>query len=175
MASGSGEIETLPVARGLAGARRAQRLRRAGLVAMAAVVAAGASGLLGVHQSTTTASADGYTASFTYDRVARAGWDVPWRLSVSRAGGFDGPVTVAITGDAYEIYESQRFWPEPSQETRDQDRIYLTFDEPPGDTLVVDYDACIQPTAQRGREMEFTILTDDTPRVSLRASTTLLP
>ena len=169
------EPETLPAVYDIAGARRGQRLRRAGMAAMLVVVLAGAVGLLGVHSSTTTDSRGGYTASFTYARVARAGWDVPWRVQVSHPGGFDGSVTLAVNADAFQIFETQRFWPEPSSETRGEHTIYLTFDPPPGDTLVVEYDAYIQPSAQRGRDTNLTVITGDQPRLVLHASTFLLP
>lgn len=175
MSSTPSGVETLRIARSLSGARKSQWLQRGGLIAMAVVVLAGAVGLLGVRQETTTATAGGYTVSFTYAGIARAGWDVPWRLEVTHPGGFDGPVTFAINADAFGIFESQRFFPEPSAETRDGERLYLTFDEPRGDTLVVDYDAYVQPSAQRGVQTRVTVLTEGMPRVSLQASTTLLP
>ena len=167
--------ETLPAVYDLAGARRGQRLRSAGLAAMLLVVVAGTVGLLGVHSATTSGSGAGYTASFTYARVARAGWDVPWRVQVGHAGGFDGPVTLAVNADAFQIYETQRLWPEPSSETRGEHQVYLTFEPPPGDMLVVEYDAYIQPSAQRGRDTRITVITEGQPRLTLRASTFLLP
>ena len=142
---------------------------------MLVVVVAGAVGLLGVHSATASGGAAGYTASFTYARVARAGWDVPWRVRVDHPGGFDGPITLAVNADAFQIYETQRFWPEPSSETRGEHTIYLTFDPPPGDTLVVEYDAYIQPSAQRGRDTRLTVITGGHPRLRLHASTFLLP
>src|SRR4051794_8440244 len=106
------EPQTLPSVLDLGGARRAQRLRQLGILLLVLVVLAGATGLLGVHSTTTTASGDGYTASFTHARIARAGWDVPWSVRITHPGGFDGSVTLAINADYFRIYESQRFWPE---------------------------------------------------------------
>ena len=168
-------IETLPEVTGMAAARRGRHWRRVGLAALVVFVLLGASGLLGVREATTSASGGGYTASFSYPRIARAGWAVPWELRVTHPGGFDGAVTVAMSADYFDIYESQRFWPEPAQETRDRENLYLTFDEPPGDTLVVSYDAFIQPSAQTGKDVALTIVTDGVARVTLQASTVLLP
>lgn len=106
---------------------------------------------------------------------------MPWSLRIRHPGGFDGPVSLSITADSMLIFETQRFWPEPSAETRDAERAYLTFDPPPGDELAIDYDAYVQPSAQRGVLTQITILTqitvitDGQPRVSLHARTLLLP
>ncbi|WP_426563775.1 hypothetical protein ACPPVT_21070 [Angustibacter sp. McL0619] len=167
--------ETLPNARDLTASRGSLRWRRAALALLAVIVLAGATGLLGVRSTTTTASAHGYTASFTHAAVARAGWDVPWRLRIRHPGGFDGPVTVAVTGRSFDIFETQRFWPEPSAETRGGEFVYLTFDPPPGDTLLIDYDAYVQPSAQVGRRTTITVIVDRVSQVSLHASTVLLP
>ncbi len=101
---------------------------------------------------------------------------MPWRLRIVHPGGFGrGAVTVAVNADYFSDYESQRFFPEPSTETRDGRLIYLSFDPPPGDTLTIDYDAYIQPTSQRGGQATVTVLTDGHPRVTLHATTHLLP
>jgi hypothetical protein len=167
--------QTLPSARDHAAVRRAQRWRRVGILAMLVVVVAGAFGLLGVHSTVRTVTNDGYTAQLTYAAIARSGWDVPWTLRITHPGGFDGAVTVAVTADYFDIFESQRFWPEPSSETRGGEFVYLSFDQPPGDTLTIGYDAYIAPSSQLGRSATVTVLTDGQPRVSLRYQTFLLP
>ena len=130
--------------------------RRVFLAGLVAVVAAGLLGLLGVRTATTssatgTGQAEGdWSVTFTHASVARAGLDVPWQVTVRRVGGFDEPVTLAVTGDYLDIYETQGLTPEPSAATRNGQLLYLEFDPPPGDTLVVDYDAYIQPASQVG-------------------------
>jgi hypothetical protein len=167
--------ETLPSARDLTASRSSLRWRRAALALLAVIVLAGATGLLGVRSATTTATSNGYTASFTHATVARAGWDVPWRLRIRHAGGFAGPVMVAVTGRAFDVFETQRFWPEPSAETRGGQFVYLTFDPPPGETLLIDYDAYVQPSAQLGRSTTITVMVDRRPQVTVHASTFLVP
>ena len=130
--------------------------RRVFLAALVAALVAGLLGFLGVHTATTssatgTGETDGdWSVSLTHASVARAGLDVPWQVTVRRVGGFDEPVTLAVTGDYLDVYETQGFAPEPSAATRDGQVLYLEFDPPPGDTLVVDYDAYIQPSSQVG-------------------------
>ena len=108
-------------------------------------------GLLGVHSTTQPGSGGGYEVTVEYAAVARAGLDVPWKVQVRRAGGFDGPVTLAVTADYFDIYEEQGLDPQPTAESSDGTYLYWTFDPPPvGDQLAVDFDAYIQPSSQLG-------------------------
>ena len=43
------------------------------------------------------------------------------------------------------------------------------------DTLVVDFDTYVQPSAQLGREAEVRLVVDDVQRAAVRWTTTLLP
>jgi hypothetical protein len=167
---------TLEPIRTLHLARRALIGRRAAIAVLWLLVVAGAIGVFGVHTSTVSASSGGFSASLDYPRIARAGWDVPWHLVVTKPGGFgEGTVTVAVSRSFFDIYETQGFHPAPSGETSDANYVYLEFAPPPGDTLVVDYDAYIQPTAQLGRHADLKVITDGQERVALRWHTLLFP
>src|SRR5690349_822864 len=122
--------------------------RRAFLTVMTVAIAVGVVGWLGVRAATRSAHEDRWTVDVTYPAVARAGLDVPWHVTVQHLGGFDSTVTLALNGDYLDIYETQAFHPEPSAEWRDGRTLFLQFDAPPGDTMVVSYDAYIQPAAQ---------------------------
>ncbi|EOM78335.1 hypothetical protein DW322_14290 [Rhodococcus rhodnii] len=54
---------------------------------LAVVVVLAALGRLGVHSTSTSASAPGWFSELTYASVARSGLDVPFSLSVHRDGG----------------------------------------------------------------------------------------
>ncbi len=150
--------------------------RRAFLTALLVVVLAGALGLLGVRTSTATDEADGYELSVDHATVARAGLDVPWQVTVTHDGGFDKTLTLAVTGDYFDIYETQGFTPEPSASVRDAETLYLTFDAPEGDTFTVDYDAYIQPSSQRGQGATVSVVDADLqPLASVDIDTFLLP
>ncbi|MGE3664210.1 MAG: hypothetical protein AB7G09_23305 [Pseudonocardia sp.] len=166
---------TLTDVRPVAAGPRPTRWRTVALAVMAVVVAAGAAGLLGVRSATGTATAQGYTLTVTHAAVARAGLDVPWRVEVRRPGGFSGPVTLAVTADYFDLYESQGLDPEPAAETSDGQRLYWTFDPPPGDVLAVDFDAYIQPSSQWGASGEVTLLVGGAPVVSTPFTTWLVP
>ena len=150
--------------------------RRLFLVLLAIVVAAGLAGLLGVRDATASADEDGWSLQVRYAAMARAGLDVPFVVTVRHAGGFDKEVTVALTGDYLDIYETQGFHPDASSSVRNGQTLYLTFDSPGGDTFVLSYDAYIQPASQQGRSGSLGVVTADGRTVaSVDFRTRLLP
>ncbi len=159
--------------------RPADRLRtwgsRAALLLLFLVVMAGSTSQLGVRTATATATGGGYTLTFEYPRVARAGLDVTWRVTVHHEGGFGKTLTLAITGDQFDIYETQGFFPSPDSETRDDDHVLLTFVAPPSETFVLSYDAYIQPSSQTGKSSTLAVLDDGKPAVTVPFSTWLAP
>jgi hypothetical protein len=150
-------------------------LRRAMLAAMALLVAADLLSLLGVHTSSISATHDGYTVTLHYPSVARAGLDTPWQVTVSHPGGFGPELTLAITGSYFNIFETQGFHPNPSDETRDGTTLYLTFTAPPGNTFVVDFDTYVQPASQQGRSATLTVIDGGAAKVSVDYHTRLMP
>ena len=149
--------------------------RRGYLALLLALVATGAAGLLGVRTVTDSADQAGWSLTLTHAGVARAGLDVPWRVTVRHPGGFDKELTLAVTADYFDIYEEQGFRPEPSEMTRDGDTLFLTFTAPLGDTFVVDYDAYVQPSAQRGRGGTIAVMDDGARVAAVDFDTRLLP
>jgi hypothetical protein len=149
--------------------------RRLGIGLLATVVLADLTTVLGVHDTEGTVTGGGYRLSLTYPSLARAGLDVPWRVTVEHPGGFTQPVRLALTGDYLTIFETQGFHPEPAATTRTADRLILTFDPPDGDTFVLDYDAYVQPAAERGRSGVLQLLVDSRPVASLAFATHLWP
>ena len=145
---------------------------------MTAFVGLGASGWLGLHTQRRTSSADGWSLQLDYPRVARAGLDITWRATVRSDEGFPAasPVVLAVTGSFFDVFETQGFYPEPDGETRDGRWRYLEFVTAEGsDTLVVDFDTYVQPSAQLGRDAEVRLVVDDVQRAAVRWTTTLLP
>lgn len=149
--------------------------RRGVLALVTALVLAGAGGFLGVRTAVRSTSAGGWELSLRYASTARAGLDVPWEVTVRRPGGLPDEVVLAVTGSYLDIYESQGFSPEPTDATRDGRLLYLTFAAPPGDTLVVAYDAYIQPSSQTGRDGTLSVIEDGAPVATVEFSTRLLP
>jgi hypothetical protein len=149
--------------------------RRAFLVLVLLFVVAGLAGYLGMKSQTASASGGGYRLQLQYARIARPGMDVPWQLTITRPGGFTGPVTVEVTSSYMDIFESQGISPEPSQETQDAQWWRMTFDPPPGNTLVVSFDIYVQPFSQAGRSGTARVLEDGKPAASVDFKTTLVP
>jgi hypothetical protein len=150
-------------------------LSRIARSALLAVVALGAVGLLGLHTSSTAASQNGYRLTVDYPRIARAGLDTLWQATIEHDGGFAHDVTLAVSADYFAIFESQRFFPEPTDETRDGQTLLLTFARPAGDTLTIGYDAYIQPSSQRGASATVAVLDQGLSVASVHITTTLLP
>lgn len=150
-------------------------MRRLMLTMLALLVLADLTGLLGVHTSEATATQHGYTLSLRYPGVARAGLDVEWQATLTHPGGFGKQITLAVTGDYFDIFETQGFHPQPAAETRDAHTYYLTFEAPRGDTFVVYYDAYIQPASQEGKSAQLAVIDHGRSVVSLDYRTRLLP
>lgn len=107
---------------------------------------AGGVGLLGGHTSSATSAKHGFHLTLQYPRTARPGLDTLWELRVTHAGGFSSPITIAVTGSYFDLFETQGFYPTPSETTRDNTFVYMTFTPPKqGETFRVMYDAYVQP------------------------------
>jgi hypothetical protein len=150
-------------------------LRRGMLGAMVLVVAADLLSLLGVRTDSVSATGNGYDLTVHYPALARAGLDTPWQVTVTHPGGFGKELTLGVTGDYFNIFETQGFHPNPSDETRDGTTLYLTFTAPKGDTFVVDFDAYIQPASQQGRAATVSVVDQGAAMVSVDLETRLLP
>lgn len=149
--------------------------RRGFLVVLLLFVVAGGTGFLGVRDATSAATDNGYDLTVTYAAMARAGLDVPLEITVHHTGGFGQQLVVSISGDYFDIFETQGFTPDPSAATRDAERLLLTFDAPAGDTFMFSYDAYIQPSSQRGQDAQIAVIDDGKPLVSADLSTWLWP
>ena len=158
------QVATLHVARDETAVRRARSLRRVGLVLLGLLVTAGLSGLLGIRSSTVTAEGDGYELSVTHVQVTRAGIAVPFHVRVTRAGGFDGPLTLAISEGLLERFDFQNFYPNPSKETGSDRYVYYEFDPPPGDVFELNLDARTAPDQNGSTTVYSTaLIVDDAP------------
>ncbi len=152
------------------------RARRIGTAVLAAFVLAGLAGVFGVQVATAHASGGGYDVSIQHASIARAGLDVPWRVTVRREGGFDSAVTLAMTADYLRIFEHQGWAPEPTDQVRDGEWLYLTFAAPEGPELIVDLDTYVQPSAPVGASGQVGVLDADGALVAVATfSTRLLP
>ncbi len=151
-------------------------LRRATLLGFTLLVVASALALLGVRTSTASADGAGYHLSVEHPAVARAGLDTVWEVTVRRDSPLEKELELAVTGDYFDLFETQAFHPEPTESSRDGDTLHLTFTTTPGsDTFVVAYDAYVQPSAQRGRDGSVSVVVAGEPVATAHFTTHLVP
>lgn len=93
-------------------------LRGAAIVLLIAVLLGGGLGLLGVQSTTASAQGGGYELDLRYARIARAGLDVPWTLTVRKSGNFDNPVVIAVTSHYFDMFETQGWRLNPRRKPR---------------------------------------------------------
>jgi hypothetical protein len=154
------------------------RPRRVVLTLLTLLVLAGAAGAFGVRAATASAVGGPYRLELTYPRIARSGLDIPWHVHLERSGGFDPktPITLAVTADYFDIFETQGFYPEPDTDTRDGRMRYLSFTAPSaGDVFEVDFDTYVQPSSQLGRDAEVWVMDGNRRAVGVTYSTWLVP
>ena len=65
----------------------------------------------------------------THAQITRAGIAVPFHVRVTHAGGFDGPLSLAISEGLLERFDFQNLYPNPSAETATADYVYYEFDQ----------------------------------------------
>lgn len=117
----------------------------------------------------------GYELGVRYATVSRGAVATPFEIVVHRAGGFDEPVTVAVSRGYLTMWDENGFYPTPSSETTSGGWLLWEFDPPEGDTLSFAYDARIEPAAQEGRDGEIAVLDDGVAVATVRFRTRVLP
>jgi hypothetical protein len=151
-------------------------MRRAFLILLLAFLVAGLAGVFGVRSRTVTRSGGGYTLTIEYAQVTRPGLSTPWSAKIVRAGGFQGrPVTLAVSQEYLGMFDENGLDPDPTDATTDGEFVIWTFKPPATDTMVVDFDALLEPAQQWGRGGIARILEDDRPVVEATFYTWVSP
>ena len=146
------------------------------LMLVAVLGAFGSIDTLGVDDDTVEASASGLDLSVTYAAVSRPALATPFDIEVHREGGFDEPVRIAVDQEYFRMFDENGLVPSPSAETVMGPWVVWEFDPPIGDTLLVSYDARIEPAAQDGRSGAVALLDgDDAVVVQVQFTTRVLP
>ena len=167
---------TIPSQPPLERARRARTGRRIFIGLLCAFLLAGVLGLLGVRTSTVAATGGGWDLEVRYARITRPGLAVPWSVTIRRAGGFDGPVTVSTTGAYFDLFDENAFEPEPESVTTDGERVIWEFTPPDrGDTMEISLDTRTGPNVQWGKRGETSVLVGGEPVVTVSYRTLVMP
>lgn len=168
-------MSTVPDVADLPAERRAHRWRRLGLGMFTLLVLAGLFGFLGVRTRTISdGSGDGLRVELTYAAVTRPGLAVPYRLVISRTGGFDQPIDVRISLPFVEAFDENGLNPEPAETTTEGDELVWTFDPPPRSSLTISFDVRIEPGVQ-WRRSGTTTVSNAGDRVALDHTMWVLP
>lgn len=168
-------ISTAPVEIDARIVRRARNVRRGGVALLSAFILLGAFTILGVRSRGVLASGGGYELQVLYPAVTRPGLAVRWIVTVRRAGGFDGPVTISTTSRYFNLFDFNNTDPLPTETTTDGRSSTWTFSPPPGDTLEVTMDARMEPARQSGSPATTSVLVGGRPVVSVTYRTRVLP
>ena len=130
------------------------------IMALGVVDALGWFDAYGVDTGTVRATGGGYTLEVSYPSVSRPALASPFEIVVTRAGGFDDPVVLAVTGDYLKMWDENGLVPSPAAETTDGEWVVWEFDPPNVDELTVFYDARIEPAVQSGRTGQVAVIDD---------------
>jgi hypothetical protein len=166
---------TAPERYPLARLRRARSLRRVFILFLGLFLLLGLTGFLGVRSGTVSASGAGFDLTVTYAVVTRPGLATPWSIEVRRDGGFDGPVTIATTGDYLDMFDENGLDPDPSSATATPEVVIWEFEPPDGDTLTITLDARIEPAVQWGKSAVTSVLVGGSPVVEVHYRTWVVP
>jgi hypothetical protein len=146
------------------------------LMALVVIDATGGPDLGGVDTETIEDEADGLTLEVRYATVSRPALATPFDIRVTQPGGFDLPVRVAVDQGYLRMWDENGLVPAPASETVMGPWLVWEFDPPIGDTLLISYDARIEPAAQSGRDGAVAVLgSDDQPLAELSFTTRVLP
>jgi hypothetical protein len=145
------------------------------LMALGVVDALGWWDTYGVDDATVRSSGGGYDLAVRYPTVSRPALASPFEIIVTRAGGFDEPITLAVDQAYIEMWDENGLVPAPAAETSRGELIEWEFDPPSGDTLTIWYDARIEPAAQSGRDGSVAVLEDGAIVTAVTFSTRVLP
>jgi hypothetical protein len=132
------------------------------VVVLAAVIeAATGAPVYGVDTGTVSVSNESAKLKVEYPKVTRGQLVSSLRITVDRAGGFAGPVVLAISADYLGPFLTQGPTPQTSSETADDSDVIMTFDPPPGDTFVVDWNLTPEPIGKFATVSARVALLDD--------------
>jgi hypothetical protein len=140
------DVSTVVGVRDVAASRRARKLRATGLAVLLVFVLCGSVGLLGPRGGVVGAEGGDYELTVHYTQITRQGMDAPLELEIRRAGGFAGPVSIAVDRRLLESIDFNSRYPQPDTETGDPERVVFDFDPPRGNQLTVTLDSHTAPT-----------------------------
>jgi len=151
----------------------------AAVIGTAALDGVGVTAVWGVETETVRAvgsDTEGTQLVVRYGSVTRPALATPFEIVVTRPGGFDNEIELAVNVDYLELWDLNGVIPSPSSEQSEDGRVVWTFDPPDGDTLRVVYEARIEPGSQLERRRGVVSLLDGGEAVlTARFTTRVMP
>lgn len=143
------------------------------VIGSAALDGLGVVDVWGVDTTTVTDVGPGSTRlTVRYASVTRPALATPFEIVVTRPGGFDTEVELAVDVGYLELFDLNGIIPAPSGERSDDGRVLWTFDPPEGDTLRVVYEARVEPGAQfEERRGVVSLMEGGSPALTVRFAT----
>lgn len=170
-----GEHSTYPEALSMKAIIGSAWLRRLATVLLFVFVVAGAASVFGVSESTVSASGAGYELEVRYAEVSRPGLETPWSATVTKPGGFDGPVTLRVSAGYFEQFDVNAINPAPDAMRRDDANLVLEFARPAGEVLAVSIDARLSPATQSSANATAALVDGGAEVATVDFKTTVMP
>jgi len=145
------------------------------IMALGVADAFGVVDVYGVESRRVSASGGGYDLEVQYGAISRPALATPFAITLTREGGFDGPITLAVDRDYLKLWDENGLVPAPSAESTRGGWVEWEFDPPDSDTLSVYYDARIEPAAQSGASGSVAVLDGGVAVVQVDFETRVLP
>lgn len=163
----------------LIGRRRLLHRCVGGLLALLMVLAVldglDAVNTLGPDEGHASASGGGFELAVEFPSLTRPALASVFRIAVRREGGFDEPVQVAVSRSYLEAWDLNGVLPGPAAESSLEEWVVWEFEPPPGDELLVTYEARIEPGEQTSVPGAVAVLVEDEPVAEVRFTTVMRP
>jgi hypothetical protein len=102
----------------------------------------------GIDSATARASSGSTSLAVRYAHATRGQLTSPFEVTVHHDGGFDGPITLAISRGYLDLFITNAVSPSAASETSTSDSVLMTFDAPPtGETMSVRWDVVAKPSS----------------------------
>lgn len=143
--------------------------------ALLVFILAGAIGFFGFRSGTVSDSGGGFDLQVDYPEQTRGGLASPWKATIHREGGFEGPIVLGVTAGYFEAFDVNGFYPTPVAQIPSGDLLLMEFDPPNGDTLEIHFDARAQPDQQSGLDAVTSVMVEGVPVASVTYRTGVAP
>lgn len=140
-------------------------------------VIASLSGFAGLRTREVTATNDDLTLTVTYAQITRPGIATPFEIAIDREGSATLPdeLSVEVPSEYMDMFDENGLDPEPETATSDGTTETWTFRPGEAPTLVIDFDARLQPNIHSGRSATVSVSAPGSESVEVRLRTWVLP